>query len=244
MQSYTINLLRSKERRAHVDKQISHYPFISNQYVEGVDASLLSERELMQKFDIDLAISRYGRSLKKGEIGCTLSHRKCYDLLLKSVESSAIIFEDDILIRNFDVALFYKIQSLLDEIKYPCVLLLSGSFWYSKKRCFYAEYHLANVYSAYFTHSYIINRLAASTILKMPPSYLADDWWLMRNNGIKVLGISPHLVDQKEFISTIDNGERGIIKNKLSFTAKCTAYKEGITKKILQAIGHYEQKTH
>ena len=244
MRSYTINLLRSIERRSHVDKQLYNYHFINNEYIEGVDASLLSDQELQKNFNNDLAILRYGRPLKRGEIGCTLSHRKCYDTFLKSSERSVIIFEDDILIQNLDIDLFQKIQSLFYNIEEPCILLLSGSFWYTKKKRFYYNYELANVYSAYFTHSYIINRSAASIILEMSPAYLADDWRLIKKKGIRLLGIHPHIVDQKDFPSLVNDENRGIIKNNLSFMTKCTAYKEGLMKKILRVLKHYEQKAY
>ena len=57
---------------------LSSYDFLDVTFVEAVDGLSLSDNDLVLRFDEALAYQRYGRKLNKGEIGCTLSHYKCY----------------------------------------------------------------------------------------------------------------------------------------------------------------------
>lgn len=47
---------------------------------------------------MELSYKRYGKKLNSGEIGCTLSHFKCYQQLLSSPNNFTLILEDDITI--------------------------------------------------------------------------------------------------------------------------------------------------
>lgn len=244
MKSYTINLLRSKDRRTYVDALLSGQSFFINEYVEGVDATIMSEEQLQTCFNYKSAFRRYGRDLRKGEVGCTLSHRKCYDLLLQSTCHSVAVFEDDISFSQLSEQVLKEAEYFINIIERPCILLLSGGYWYKKTKCFMGEYRLADVYSAYYTHSYLINRKAANILLHHEADYLADDWNLIREQGIKVVAIHPHLIGQKDMGSLIYTENRGIVKKNLDFTQKYRAYKIGVIKKIMKAIGHYEQEKH
>ena len=96
IKTYIINLKKSVKRHDYMQSILSPYSFIDIHFIEAVDGRTLSEEEVEQAFDNKNTIKHYGRKLNRGEIGCTLSHRKCYATLLESDAPYALILEDDI----------------------------------------------------------------------------------------------------------------------------------------------------
>lgn len=238
MKSYTINLKRCIDRREYVISQLSQVPFIDNEFIEGVDGSLLAPEELAV-FKQDIAMKRYGRKLKLGEIGCTMSHRRCFDTLLKSSDKSVIIFEDDILVRNTDTQKWQRLIDYIENTDEPTVILISGGWWsYGRNK----KASLEKVYSAYYTHSYIINRPGAELFLSIPASYLADDWRLFRKHGLRLLAVKPHLVDQ-QWDGTVPSMIQNEAKHwfdSLTLKYKLKSYLKAVPCKFLSALGLHE----
>ena len=82
MKVYIINLKRCPERKVYMNQILSQYTFLDIEFIEAVDGSLLTKKELL--FNQDKAFRIYGRTLSDGEIGCTLSHQLCYVTILFS----------------------------------------------------------------------------------------------------------------------------------------------------------------
>ena len=129
IKTYVINLVRATERKQYMKNLLSSYDFLDVSYVEAVDGYSLSEEEINLNFDEALANKRYGRKLNRGEIGCTLSHYKCYNQLLSSNRQFALILEDDISIIKDIKQIIPKLYSILKKNK-PVVLFLSGDYWF------------------------------------------------------------------------------------------------------------------
>ena len=239
MKSYTINLKRCIDRREYVTSQLNQVPFVNNEFIEGVDGSLLSPDELAV-FKQDIAMKRYGRKLKLGEVGCTMSHRRCFESLLSSSDKSVILFEDDILIRNTDTEKWQTLVDYIEKTEEPTVILISGGWWsYGTKR---GANDMKKVYSAYYTHSYIVNRPGAELMLSIPASYLADDWRLFRRHGLKLLAVKPHLVDQ-QWDGTVPSMIQNEAKqwfDSLSLKYKLKSYIKAIPCKFLSVLGLHE----
>ena len=102
--------------------------FLSAEFVEAVDARGMTEREKNVFFDTELFCKRYVKEVRPGEIGCTLSHQKCYRKLVESRDKYALILEDDIVIRHNIDTLVPEIEKLLNTDE-PRVILLSGWYW-------------------------------------------------------------------------------------------------------------------
>lgn len=68
-------------------------------------------------------ITKY-RKLSPGEMGCTCSHRKIYLDLIKSDKDYAIVFEDDILIKNKDFTPF--LYSLINDMSENMIIYLDA----------------------------------------------------------------------------------------------------------------------
>ena len=57
---------------------LSGCSFLDVDFIDAVDGRVMSQTEIEECFDTEKSYKRYGRRLGKGEIGCALSHRKCY----------------------------------------------------------------------------------------------------------------------------------------------------------------------
>lgn len=97
-----INLDRSTDRLNRMKDQLNKLG-IEYSRIDAIDGSKLSDNQISQ---ITYPLShyeskfRFTRELTRGEIGCFLSHRKCWSELLRSNHRFALIMEDDIKISS------------------------------------------------------------------------------------------------------------------------------------------------
>lgn len=179
MKAYIINLKKSVDRKRYMQEQLEKMLFLSAEFVEAVDARGMTDKDKNDFFNTELFCKRYVKEVRPGEIGCTLSHQKCYRKLVESREKYALILEDDIVIRHKIDTLVPEIEKLLNTDE-PRVILLSGWYWYLGTKTIKQHYRLARVYDAFLTHAYIINREAASLLIEQRPFITADDWFYIR----------------------------------------------------------------
>lgn len=102
MLRFVINLDSSKDRLVSITNRLRELgvPF---ERVPAVNGRALSDQEISQityPYNHFESKVRFTRELTKGEIGCFLSHRKCWEKLLESDKQWALIMEDDIQISN------------------------------------------------------------------------------------------------------------------------------------------------
>ena len=106
---------RLKRFRANVPKEVSVMPCW---LVGGTfDHARMSPADLrsLKLFDWQIVSANpwWSRSLRVGEVACTLNHHSCWAHALHSKHSSAVIFEDDAV---FGLELFQHIPPLLDRL--------------------------------------------------------------------------------------------------------------------------------
>ena len=211
MKTYIINLKEATERREYVQKQLALLASsLSVEFVEAIDGRRMSKAEQDKFFDLGRFRLRYTKEARPGEIGCTLSHQKCYRKLVESGEEYALILEDDIVVRRNVELMFSEIKEMLVSDQ-PCIILLSGWYWYLSAKPIAQKYSLAKVYDAFLTHAYVINRAAASLLIEHRPFITADDWFYIRKKGVKIYAFLPHLLDQEwsgAYPTTINQNEK------------------------------------
>lgn len=147
---------------------------------------------------------RFGKTMKPGEIACSLSHRYVYEEMLKNNLSRVLIFEDDAVPYPSQ---FMNIPLILGEIPPDCELLMWG--WdkndqpppgvFFKKMIYHIKHGLgrlkwnhrmisnlfAKPYSIHlrkagfhdYTYAYALTKNAAEKLIKMqtPVQYIADN---------------------------------------------------------------------
>lgn len=208
MNAYIINLESSTERRKNILEQLRKEKEIKYEFISAIDGRSLSDTEKDKLFDIKKAEEFYARSIKPGEIGCTLSHQKCYRNLLKARIPYVIIFEDDIYIADSICDKISVLQEYLNT-DVPTVILLSGRFYFTQKKKINGTIMVGKVIDAYLTHAYVINKAAAKLAVEARPWFMADNWKFLIKKGIRIYGIIPHLVDQnREIPSEIMDASR------------------------------------
>lgn len=239
--TYIINLKSSFVRKQYMNNLLKQYSFLNIQYIEAIDGKLLSDEDINNEFDKQLCLKQYGRILKRGEIGCVLSHRKCYQTLLSTSNSYTLILEDDIhLMRPLDELQMMDLDRLLN-VNTPTIFLLSGDYWFYKRR------KVVDVYDAIGAYAYFINRAAALVISSIPKPYnVADDWTLYKQHGVKLKAIYPYLVDANVNMdllgSDVHQDVWGIDKKKMSKMNLFRTIKNGLLKRGFSSLGHFESK--
>ena len=240
MKTYIINLEQSTDRKEYMREQMKKLPQLDYEFIPAVDGRKMNEEELSIYFDMKGSMYHYGRELMKGEVGCTLSHIRCYQKIVEENKTCALILEDDIEVdhpEKIDIAL---IESFLASYSKPLIILLSGHYWYTSRY----NSQMVNVFSAFYTHAYVINQAAAQLLsnkLKYP-WHLADDWFYIRSLGVKLLGLKPHWINQisTDETSTVADGSRFIIRHKLSLQPFVVSCYIDIIKKMLRIFKHLE----
>lgn len=196
IKTYVINLKDSVIRREAVLAETAKYPFMDVELLEAVDGRKMKSEDIEVCFNSKKFISRYYRTPKRGEIGCTLSHRECYRKLLESEEEFALILEDDVtFLYPEDVGTILK--DILNEYKDDkpyFITLAMHLLYYPKKYRKLGKYTFLGIYKAYGTCAYLINRRAAECLLSPSrPFIVADDFPFIRQRGIQIKGIYPTL---------------------------------------------------
>lgn len=237
---YIVNLVTSTARKKYMQELLDKYEFLEQDFVEAVDGRIFSPEERAKAFDDQTCFRRYGHDIKGGEVGCTLSHFKCYNKLARSNEKFALILEDDItIIRNLNALDWNKVEEIM-SIDEPRIMFLSGDYWYWDKK------PVTRVFSAVGSYAYFINRAAAKRIVdKIPiPSNLADDWDVYKQLGVKLFAVHPYMIDANiaDIPSDIEQEIFGHRKKNMALKYLIRAIYNGLIKRYLIYIGHFESK--
>jgi glycosyl transferase family 25 len=95
---YVVSLPGSSRRNAIARKLTElDIPF---QFCDAVDGRGLTPREVAAAYDEARALRRLGRTLTRGEVGCALSHRQVYRMMLQEGLAEAVVLEDDAIVAN------------------------------------------------------------------------------------------------------------------------------------------------
>lgn len=225
IRTYIINLKESIERRRHMIQEVCKFPFMDVEWIDAINGAGMKEEDIDEVFNTRKFTNRYFRPPAKGEIGCTLSHRKCYKHLLTTNEPYALILEDDVSFnrpKDTEYVLTQGIR-LLEEGKADIVLFATKILLYNQLEKLELEYAVGPVYIAYGTYSYLINQKACKRLLKKNrEDTVADDYQAMRSLGLKIKSIYPSITNELSnstlIQSTIEQERKEAIKKHL----KCT----------------------
>lgn len=237
--TYIINLASSIVRKAYMQDLLKRYPFIQPFFIEAVDGRVFSPEERDVVFDDVTCFKRYGRVINGGEVGCTLSHYKCYKRLTESDDKFVFILEDDVtIVRDLNELDWEKISDFM-SVDEPRIVFLSGDYWYWDKRT------LTRVFSAVGSYAYLINNAAAQIIIKVKkPSNVADDWDVYKRLGVKLFAVYPYMVDANiaNVPSEIQQEYWGNHKRRMSLKYVLRAMYVGLIKHFLVRKGNFESK--
>lgn len=238
MKAYVINMEKSVDRRNYVTNLLDSISYVDYEVINAVNGKELSQSEINEYFDRNFFINKYIKEPSAGQIGCCLSHFKCYKNIINNGDNAAIIFEDDITLKRDFKNDLEKLKPIYCSEK-PVIILLSGWYWFNK------EFNLngikvRKVYDGFLAQSYIINKAAAQKILELKPGFVADDWSFYKSLGIEIYGVSPRIFDQRwseDSKSTI-NYENMILKG--HYLRKVFIYGKELCRKLGRLCGRFE----
>ncbi len=239
---YIINLKQSSERRRNIINEVDTQNINNYEIVNAVDGNKLSDKELEKlTFKNKNNYNSWGPKLTPSQVGCALSHIKIYKEFLKSDNEFAFILEDDaIFLREFDSTLK---NFIFKNLKYKKQILLLSELkeFLTNPIDKNENFEIVNVTNAFYTHSYVINREAAKSIINFnyPLKTVADNFVFFKIYcGIKLTGLNPYILDQdkKNFKTTIEM-QQEYEKNFL-FKRSIYKIKNKILKRFIKFSGH------
>ncbi|QIR15954.1 glycosyltransferase family 25 protein [Shewanella aestuarii] len=121
---FVINLDKSLERMAFMQKQLEQFN-IEFERVSAVYGKELTETEICDVFDESTNLDKYDKVLNVGEIGCYLSHVKCWNAVVDQQLDFALILEDDSTLNPNLLSLINSISRL--SVKWDYIKLCHGS---------------------------------------------------------------------------------------------------------------------
>lgn len=92
---FVITLERAVERRPQRDWILANAPFPCEP-LSAVDGVAMNESEVAEIYKRQIYSPRYPHALRRGEIGCFLSHRKAWQQIVDRELDAAVILEDDV----------------------------------------------------------------------------------------------------------------------------------------------------
>ncbi len=192
----------------------------------GIDARFFNAIEIrgpvekVPGYDAKARALRYGWPLKKGEVGCYLSHRAVWKQLVESGDEAWCVMEDDVVLADafktitaelFDAREHWDVVRLFGLNKRPqreYAVLSSGA------KVVWLDRHPAG------TQCYVITRDAAARLLsytdriRHPIDLAVDRNW---EHGLRLFITSPEFVSVAGFPSTIaDEGLKQSIPGRLT----------------------------
>ena len=103
MRTYVVNLKRRADRRQRIEALLPAFlePEFTTDWEGPLDGKDLAADALAEyglfPWKINSDNSWWNRPLKKGEIGCAISHLKCWELAVARGDRSFLVLEDDVL---------------------------------------------------------------------------------------------------------------------------------------------------
>jgi glycosyl transferase family 25 len=176
---YIINLKKSIKRRESLIKEFEKHKISNYNFIEAVNGYHLNLEELKNK-----NIILHNNDLKRGEIGCSLSHYKIYEEILnKDAEINLILEDDTFFVNGFNNKL-NKILNKVLNVEWDIFYL--GINCYSKF-CKEGEFIGNKINGIYYpkhcipgTHGYLIKKESIKKIIdSFFPINVAVDTFLM-----------------------------------------------------------------
>lgn len=206
-------------RKAHIEKLLTDAPFTVSKV-----AAVYPARQHVPFRDalINCSKQRTGKDLLMGELGCLMSHRRVWSIILREAnndEDHFLVFESDSMIAN---PLFLKNNFVkLTEDK---DMFFWGAWeghmklFKSSRKAVDEAYTVGEPFikTAYCTYGYSLNRKAASLLLQRTKkiSHPVDQFkYFFRQDELRLGGVLPEVVKGNQVTSTIRGKENPVLKN-------------------------------
>ncbi|MGM0525216.1 MAG: glycosyltransferase family 25 protein [Pseudomonadota bacterium] len=208
--TFLINLDRSQDRLKKAAEQLQQAG-IGFERVPAVDGKQLDQQTIDDAFNAQTAKRRFPYDLTIGEIGCYLSHVKCWQKIVDEGLDYAVILEDDLLVKDNLSQVIASVPTIKLDWDY---LKLAAPF---KQRAYKSLQRLSKdnqpvelveytKKSPTGTVAQIVSRKGAERLLAIRPPFFrpvdVDLQW-QHELGIKVFGLVPYPIENADSPSEI-----------------------------------------
>lgn len=196
---FIVNLKKDIEKREHMEKLCKKYS-LNCRFFDAIYGKCLANEEINQVYAQKKAIKYSKKGLSLSEIGCALSHKYIYQVMIDERITQALILEDDIEF-NGDIEEILNNLSLFPD-NWETVLLghhshrsrdseTRASVWWSKQIT--PNYQLKRPSEiGYGTYGYLINERGAKKLyLKLDQIYKPIDHYTGNDKDVNVYIVNP-----------------------------------------------------
>ena len=158
MKALIVNLQDCEERRDAIKKQMEALRSIDYEFIDAVDGRKMNTQELNQLFNLKRFKSLYFREARPGEVGCTMSHQRCFQAIIDQNLPYALLLEDDAVLDDVNriIHSIHTVQNWLDKQELPTVILFSSWFWHCEDVINIDDIRIVKVFDAFFTYAYVL----------------------------------------------------------------------------------------
>lgn len=229
--NFYVLTMHDAKRIASIESQLSNLP-LSFKYIS---ATVLDENyQSIVAIDKESIIQRYKRELTIGEVGCYLSHKAIWEVVV-SENKTSVIFEDDALVDKRVVSFLKELEAT--KIDYDVMLMGHSKKDYRNKKLYHFLEPLkvsekAGVFSVgrgFKTWTsgavgYVVTPEGAKKLLSISLAIkcVVDDWAFYECLGVKVKEVRPLLVweDYINNESSLEEGRKTPAKKKVYFLVR------------------------
>lgn len=201
-----INLDNNPERLASIAERCNEIG-LSFEKISAVMGNQLTAEQVSEVYDTDTNLRKYDKKLNEGEIGCYLSHIRCWQQIVDEQLDFALILEDDILPRPQIVDCLQRFESVSSDWDY--IKLYSKKLKYiSGSTSLSADIHLHKLAKlSAGTCCQLVSLSGAKKMLAhaLPIARPIDvdvQYWFERD--LRAFAVSPSMIDSTEFESDIE----------------------------------------
>lgn len=181
MKIYVINLAKNQERMAKMDVQLKSLHVNYERY-EAVFGKNIPENEIKSLYNPFAWWCTQGYPIRRGQLGCALSHLNLYRKFLASDELCCCIMEDDLAIDSKLLHVLEYIEGIIGTWK-PRAVLLHKHF--SGAQPIGDQVQVVKIAYERCSDAYVINRRGAEVLLSVnfPIKRPCDHWSAFARKG-------------------------------------------------------------
>ena len=212
---YVIHMASQPKRWDVLMERLSAFPNLHTILVDAIDGRAVPEEVRSRNISPLYPCYTGYSTMTAGEYGCGMSHHKAHGLFLDSGAPFAVVLEDDVLLSPDSDNAIQTVTPLL-EVPEPRILLLSCRLIvFRKPFAMFGRYTVYRVLEGGGAYGYALNRAAAKVLRHRHLPFRAPcDWWLVvRQMGIRVLALTPHVASYRDGLredSTIEADRKNL----------------------------------
>ena len=202
MDIYIINLKSRPEKKEFMKKQMDKHK-LNAIFFEAVDGNELDLNELIDENIISqIDDVRIKRPLRRGEIGCSMSHMLVWLRLLKSDKQYALVFEDDAILCNDFKEMLRGVIDEANTVEWDVLYLNENCYYHFKEKCdgkHVSRRIIAPTNVGYGLYGYVIKKDAVHKYIKgmLPITIPVDNFIIekQKDKQNRVLRLEYPMVD-------------------------------------------------